>query len=78
MEPVAVLLPSSDTEFIASLSAAGALVVLGAALMILANLRSGVTPRGETKRNLWVFLSGAFLIACVMAYVVLVFQSVGT
>lgn len=52
MEPVAVLPPSSDTEFIASLSAAGALVVLGTALMILGNLRAGMTPKGETKRNL--------------------------
>ena len=78
MEPVAVLLPSGDTEFIVSLSAAGALVVLGAALMILANLRSGVTPRGETMRNLWVFFLGAALISCALAYVVLVLRSLGT
>jgi len=73
-----VLLPSNDTEFIASLSAAGAFVVLGAALMILANLQARMTPRGETKRNLWKFLSGMTLIACGLVYVVLVFRSLGT
>lgn len=78
MEPVAVLLPSSDTEFIAALSAAGSLAVVGAGLMVLANLRSGMTPKGETKRNLWAFFSGAVLIACALAYVVLVFRSLGT
>ena len=78
MEPVTVLLPSNDTEFLASLSAAGAFVVLGAALMILANLRARMTPRGETKRNLWAFLSGVALIACALVYVVLVFRSLGT
>lgn len=46
--------------------------------MILANVRSRMTPRGEAKRNLRVFLSGAALIAVGLAYAVIILGSLGT
>ncbi|MYC38691.1 MAG: hypothetical protein F4X66_17530 [Chloroflexi bacterium] len=68
----------SDAEIIASLSAAGALVVFGAVLMILAGALSQITPKGETKRNLWLFFLGVASVVGGLVWIGMVYRSFGT
>ena len=68
----------SDAEITASLATAGGLVLVGAILLVLSRVRSGMSPRGEVRRNLPAFFAGAGLIAGGTAWAEVIFRSFGT
>lgn len=67
----------SETAFWANISAVAVLVIVGIVLMILGNVRSKISPRGETERNLPAYLWGGALTAVGTVYGVIVLMSLG-